>query len=367
MALLDFRKNDKDEEGFVPSKESVRDKKNSSVSGKTRRSRGKKELLPVWTKKERYLVIYVLSVTIIVSTFLALSARSWKLPNMSKIDFSKLAIFNSDPIVIERKNSGFSRGAYDISDSMKENFWEMTDKLSGIWGLYVVDLQTGFTISVNEDERFEAASLIKLPVMASAYLEDERENFNLDLEYVLKVEDKVAGSGSLYSKPAGAILTYRELVALMGQESDNTAYRVLLNSIGQERVESLMPSFGMYDTSIEENTTTLSDVARFFGKIWDKGVLSSGGGDEILEYLTDTLYESWIPQGTPGDVRVSHKFGREVHVINDAGIVYTSRPYVIVILTKGIVEREADEAFPQISGMVFRKMLELESQLETSS
>ena len=74
--------------------------------------------------------------------------------------------------------------------------------------------------------------------------------------------------------------------------------------------------------------------------------------DEILGFLTDTVYESWISEGIT-DADVAHKFGREVHVVNDAGIVLADESFVLVILTKGVVEREADEVFPELAKLVY--------------
>ena len=70
-------------------------------------------------------------------------------------------------------------------------------------------------------------------------------------------------------------------------------------------------------------------------------------------YLTDTIYESWVPEGIPDEIDVAHKFGRELHVVNDAGIVFAEEPFVLVIVSKGVVEREADEIFPELARLVF--------------
>jgi len=45
-----------------------------------------------------------------------------------------------------------------------------------------------------------------------------------------------------------------------------------------------------------------------------------------------------------------------VHVVNDAGIVLTDNPFVVVIMSKGVVEKEADEIFPTLSKLVFEGM-----------
>ncbi len=351
------------EEEFVSRRGSLRtDKKEKFQDDDKKRVRRKKkkEPLPPWTQKERYLVLFVLFATIITSAVLALSSRSWKLPNFPKISLG-LHIFDSEPIIIEKSENSYPQICYDVADNIKSDFKNLTSKLTGVYGLYVIDLETGFSFFVNENETYQAASLIKLPLMASMLYESQRGKFNLSDEYILESSDKTAGSGSLINKPAGTILSYNELLTYMGKESDNTAYKASLRIVGQSRVEELMPTFGMNDTSIDKNTTTLYDVANFFDKVWHKDFLSSVNSDFLMSVITNTIYESFIPKGVPSDIAVAHKYGREVHVINDAGIVESKRPYVVVILTKGIIDAEAEVSIPEISRIVYENMQKLES------
>ncbi|MGB6839036.1 MAG: serine hydrolase, partial [Microgenomates group bacterium] len=107
----------------------------------------------------------------------------------------------------------------------------------------------------------------------------------------------------------------------------------------------------------EEQKTTPYDIGIFFQKLWQGEIVSKKYRDEILDFLTDTIYEAWISEGIQ-DVRVAHKFGREVHVVNDAGIIFTDEPFVLIILSKGVVEREADEVFPELARLVYEVEME---------
>lgn len=326
-------------------KDEDEDKKDSpEKTSKKGRKKKKSEIVP-WSKKERRLVFWVLTATVIGSGILALSARSWKLPNLPRI---KLPTFQGETIVIEGNKEGERKAEEAVS-----LFRNKVRPLSGVYGLYVVRLDDGSHYGVNENEVFEAASLIKLPVMVGMYMEAEEGNIDLEEEYTLKASDKIAGSGSLYSEPEGTVITYKELIEYMGQESDNTAFGIARNILGEARVSEILDEIGMQDTNLSENETTPQDIGIFFKKLWDGQIISQEHKDELLGYLTDTIYESWIPEGLP-DIRVAHKFGREVHVVNDAGVVYTDDPFVLVILSKGVVEREADEVFPELSRIIYQ-------------
>jgi beta-lactamase class A len=340
--LLNLRK-DKDEG------EDIQDKKDKG-SGETpvTKPRKKKEVRQPWGKRERIIVFLLIIVTVGTSAILAISSRSWKLPGLPRISVPNISLFQEETIIIEKDK--ISDG-----DSTKpvQNFENKTKGLSGVYGLYLIDLDTNTHMGVYKKESFKAASLIKLPVMAAMLQEAEFGNLDLNEEYVLKETDKTAGSGSLYDKDEGYIVTYGELVELMGKESDNTAFSISVDLLGEEKIEKVQEQFGMTDTSIDDNSTTPADIASFFQKIYESEVLTKPNSEKIISYLTDTAYEEWLTAGVPRDVVVSHKYGAIPQTVNDAGIVYAGKPYVVVIVSKGVVAKEADKVFPELSEGIY--------------
>lgn len=304
----------------------------------------RKEPPKPWTKKERYLILYVLSGSIILALILFASARGWKLPGLPKF---KLPSFEGQTIIITA-----NKGDQTKADKIIADFKEKTKNLSGEYAFYYIRLSDGFAFGVDEKAEMQAASLIKLPVFATLYREAETGVLNLDEKYTLKAADKVAGSGSLYSKPAGTILTYRELARYMGKESDNTAFNILRKKFGDTKITSTVSDLEMAKTSLGENSTSAYDIGIFFKKLWQKQIVSEPSRDEILGYLTDTIYENWLAKGITG-VKVAHKYGSEIHVVNDAGIILSDKPFVLVILTKGIIEKEANLAIPELARMIY--------------
>lgn len=317
------------------------------------KKRKKKEPPKPWTKKERYLVLGVLLFTIITSGVLAMSAREWKLPGFPRISFPS-SIFKEEKIVIEGGSGGIDARWKEKGDVVIDNFNEAVKDLSGVYGLYVVNLSTGNSFGIGENDTFQAASLIKLPVMVGIYQQAEEGKLNLDDKYILKSSDKIDGAGTLASKPEGYQVTYREMLYLMGHYSDNTAYGICRDYLGEDKFNQITQSIGMDKTSLSDNSTSPKDIGTYFYKLWKGDLIDLKDRDELLTNITDTIYEQWLKAGVPSDVRVAHKYGREVHVVNDAGIIYTDNPYVVVIMTKGVVEREADEVFPKLSAIVYQ-------------
>jgi beta-lactamase class A len=316
----------------------------------------KKEPPQPWGKKERILVFVVIVLTAGLSAVLGLSAREWKLPGIPRIKFlpPSISFLTNEKVVLEGEN----KKSLERANMIINDFTENTKDLSGVYGLDVIDLTSGFSFGVNEHETFQAASLIKLPVMAAMYQEQESGNLDLETKYSLKNSDKVTGAGSLQLKPEGFEITYRNLIRMMGKESDNTAFHITRNLLGDNKINLVVAKIGMRNTSLSDNETTPEDVETFFEQLWHGNVLNEEHKNELLDFMTDTQYEAWLTEGVPSDVRVSHKYGREVHVVNDAGIVFANSPYVVVILSKGVIEREADEVFPKLSRVIYEGMVQ---------
>jgi beta-lactamase class A len=76
----------------------------------------------------------------------------------------------------------------------------------------------------------------------------------------------------------------------------------------------------------------------------------------MLEILRRQEFNAEIPAGLPQGTPVAHKTGFITGVLHDAAIVYPERrkPYVLVILTRGIPDRAvAREMMVDVSRMVY--------------
>ncbi len=237
----------------------------------------------------------------------------------------------------------------EITDKVSD----LTKNLKGEYGIYVFNLTTKQGYGVNEDEIFPAASLIKLPVFLTLYQEAEAGRIDLETKYTLKNSDKQAGAGGMQYKPAGTVFTYRQMAELMGKQSDNTAVFVLRKILGDQKIQSTIDNLGMTKTSLSKNETSPQDLGLFFRKLYAGSIVSREHRDEILGYLTETFDESRIPAGVPEGTRVCHKVGTEIGIISDAGIVFSQKPFILVIMSENVKELEAKEVLPKIAKEVW--------------
>ena len=261
----------------------------------------KKELVKPWGKKERLIILSALLITVLVSVFFSFSSGNFEPPKFS--NFSLDNIFKGETIIV---------GKIPVSPKIISEFNNMTRNLKGTYAFEVIDLSTGSKFGVNNDQVMQAASLIKLPLM-------------------LYVQGKVDDSK----------------LEAMGKRSDNNVFKELVAKFGKATVQDYIDSLGMKNTSIAENSTTPDEIGNLFIKLYqDKN-------EKILSYLTNTIFENWIKKGVPEGVRVAHKYGREVGVVNDAGIIYSKNPFILVIMTQGVNELEADRLIPELTKMIY--------------
>jgi hypothetical protein len=279
----------------------------------------RKEPLKPWGIKERVVILVVLITTVLTSGILALSARNFKLPKLPKIELpniSDLNPFGEEVIIIGNKGAKISQ---EKIENTKKLFKDATNDYSGIYAFYIYDIKGDYYYGLNYQEEMQAASLIKLPVMYMAMKNGQD----------------------------------RTLVEAMGKRSDNGAFVKMLNNLGRENVNKKISEMGMVHTSVTENMTTPEEVGIFFKKLHKNELLEDNDTKELEGYMTDTIFENWLRLGIPSNLKLVHKYGREAHVVNDAGIVLSDKPFVMVIMTDGVIESEADELLPKLSKLLY--------------
>jgi beta-lactamase class A len=316
--------------------------------------KNRKEPLKPWGKKERLIVAGFFLVTTLGATIMFLFSHEFKFPGLPRLSLSDINFkspFKEEVIQIGRKDdiSENDEKAQTIISRFKDN----TTPLSGHYGFMVIRLKNGVRYGVSNNEKFQGASLIKLPLMILMYRMSEEGNFDLDTKYILKDSDKIKGSGDLYTAKAGTTYTYRKLAEQMGKNSDRTAYKIMKDIIGETRLKNYISELGMKDTNIYSGETTPDDLGLIFQRLWNGDLTNQADKDEILGFLTNTIYEKWITAGVPKTISVFHKFGQDIGVMADGGIIKTENPYILIIMGQGITSYDADNLFPRVSKDVY--------------
>jgi beta-lactamase class A len=243
------------------------------------------------------------------------------------------------------------------------------------------DLQTGERLDLSADTVYHAASTMKVPVMIEVLRRAQAGAFSLDQEILLVNRFASLADGSpfslnmaddgdsvLYAK-IGERVKVRELLQRMIVRSSNLATNQLIELVGAANVTATAHALGASRLSVLRgvedqkafdkgmiNTTTSADLAALLEGIEKGTVLSAGNSSVMRDILLAQEFNEKIPAGLPAGTKVAHKTGEITAVSHDAAVIYPPgrKPYVLVVLTKGIIEgAEASTLIADISRIVW--------------
>lgn len=228
-------------------------------------------------------------------------------------------------------------------------------KQAGDYGIFIKPVSGPEEWKSGEDKVMTAASVIKLPVLIVYYQAVDSGTIDPEEEYVLQEADRWKyGTGSMQYQPAGIKYTYRQIAQLVANQSDNMAAEVLIKKLGgYAKTQQLIKGLGLTKTNLKENEITTAEAGGLFLQLAQGQLLTPASREELFNNLTKTVNEDRLPAGVPDNVRVIHKFGSEDGVVNDCGLVESTNPYVICILTTGVNVGEAEPLLPKISQAVW--------------
>lgn len=245
-------------------------------------------------------------------------------------------------------------------DDLRRDIQNIIDNSWVNYSVLVKDLDGNFVMGINENIIYMAASVNKIPILASLYYLAQKEDIDLDEVITLQANDiQDYGTGSIrYSSP-GATYSVRTLAKLMIQQSDNTSAYILANHIiGINIMQSLINSWGLTQTDVVANKTSNRDMAIILEKLYKGGVAGQALTQEALAFLKDTDFENRLPALLPDGAAVYHKIGTEVRVIHDVGIVKDGNTtYYIGVMTADVPDEEkAETLIAKISKKVYEYM-----------
>jgi beta-lactamase class A len=215
------------------------------------------------------------------------------------------------------------------------------------------------------DKTFHAASTMKVPVMIELFRQAEAGTVKLDDQLPIRNEFRSIVDGSPYKLSegddsdrevyanVGKTMTLRRLNELMITVSSNFATNLLIEKLGAENIRATVTKLGAdgmkvlrgvedskaFDKGLN-NATTARGLLVLFDKIGQGKAVSAAADKEMLEVLKRQKFNEGIPAGVPPGTPVAHKTGSITRIHHDAGIVLGAKPYVLVILVRGIQDQK---------------------------
>lgn len=224
------------------------------------------------------------------------------------------------------------------------------------------------------DEPFHAASTMKVPVLIELYHQAHQGKLRLDDTLVIRNEFRSLVDGSPYSldaaddseadlyRAAGSPRTLAQLSELMITVSSNLATNLLIERLGVDNIQRGVHALGadgmrvlrgVEDSKAFQaglnNTTTARALARLMQALADGEAVDPAASRAMSAVLERQTFNDGIPAGLPPGTRVAHKTGDITRIQHDAAIVYAPRPFVLVVLTRGIADQK--ESYALIAGI----------------
>ncbi|MBI1750878.1 MAG: serine hydrolase [Acidobacteria bacterium] len=214
-----------------------------------------------------------------------------------------------------------------------------------------------------------AASTMKIPVMIELFAQARTGKFRLDDELSVKNEFKSIVDGSSYQLDSaddsdaevyaliGKTMTLRQLCEKMITVSSNLATNLLIEKLGVEKIQQrvrFLEADGMKVLrGLEDgkafragmiNTTTARALLTLLEKIAQKRAGGPRDCEAMIEILKRQKFNDGIPAGLPPGTVVAHKTGEITKINHDAAIAYATRPFVLVVLVRGIEDKKKSDA-----------------------
>ncbi len=219
------------------------------------------------------------------------------------------------------------------------------------------------------DVEFHVASTMKVPVMIELFRRARAGDLRLDDQIPIVNQFHSIVDGSPYAlemgddsdaevyQRIGGRMSDRELCEAMITVSSNFAANLLIEQFGAKNIQRTVDAMGArgmhvlrgvedgkaFDKGLN-NTTTARALLTLMEKIAKGEAVDRPSSEEMIAILKRQKFNDRIPAGLPPGMPVAHKTGEITRIQHDAAIVYAARPFVLVILVRGVQDGKAGAA-----------------------
>ena len=222
---------------------------------------------------------------------------------------------------------------------------------------------------VDADKSFHAASTMKVPVMIELFRQARAGTLSLNDPLPIRNDFRSIVDGSSYKLSEGDD-SDKEVYAVMGKTmtlgqlcdamitvSSNFAANLLIEKLGVANIRRTVTALGAggmevlrgvedqkaFDKGLN-NGTTARGLMVLLDRIGHGQAVDPESDAAMIEILKRQAFNDAIPAGLPPGTPVAHKTGNITRIHHDAAIVYAPRPYVLVLLVRGIGDRKKSAA-----------------------
>ena len=236
-------------------------------------------------------------------------------------------------------------------NKLQKKIEQTIQEFNGDIGIYVKNLRTGKTVSINADTVFPTASIVKVPILLGIMDKIQKGELGYDSTIVYKDSLLYEGSDILGSFKNDEKILLKKVMMLMLTTSDNTASLWLQSLAGKgTRINEILDSLGLVYTRVNSRTpgrennrtqygwgqTTPKEMGIIFEKIYRNEIFSAAACDRMMRSLGRNYWDlnEAISQ-IPPYIEVFSKNGCVNAVRSEVLLVNAPHnPYIFCIFTK---------------------------------
>lgn len=248
--------------------------------------------------------------------------------------------------------------------------------------VYYQDLTSGNWVGINQTEKFDPASMLKVATLI-AILRASETSPGL-LEDRISIPSSVVipnGAEQTYYPPTtpihnGNTYTVQQLVDSLIIQSDDGADAVLTSFLGNDALSTV---FSDLNIPLPGTSTGVSaqQYSHLFRVLYNATYLTSADSQTALQLLTQTTFTPGLVAGVPPGTVVAHKFGEslfppisdkttwpqatstanDIPGLSDCGIIYyPSHPYFLCVMTQGTDFNTLASVISDISSLTWQQV-----------
>lgn len=203
-------------------------------------------------------------------------------------------------------------------------------------GIGYYDIDTGKGFSINGGKYFTAASTVKVPMNIVLFdmVKEGKVNINEALQYISA--DYEGGTGILQgqnkSKPI-SLLTLSDYSIIY---SDNIATNMIIRRINHTEMKRRFGEKLGHSVPMDKNVLTPNDALTFLKLIYQNKD-NNQYYPRLIGIMKTTVFHDRLDKYVPKSI-VAHKIGNYGAYVNDIGIVYAPKPYIIAVYTESLAD-----------------------------
>lgn len=315
-----------------------------------KKKKGKRYKVKIINKKK-----FIRSITITILILVALIAIIvfailTRNKNENKTEETQGEVVNSETENIENQNETNKEENIDTEiQTLIQTIIGQNGLNENNFGFFYYNVNQNIGYEYNENQYFQGASTIKVPVSMLYY--DKINAGTMTKESTLKYtqDSYEAGAGTTAARyKIGSSVPLGFLIEQAIVNSDNTAVNIMIKNLGYSNCKKEIQKYSNEEMPADYYTSNVI-TPEFEFDIITYLYNNSNNYTELLEYMKKSSNGAYLKGQLP-QYEVAHKYGSYSGNVHDYGIIYGKETYIVGIYTDGIAN--ADDLIASIAKQI---------------